>query len=260
MPYLENLFSLQEKVALVTGATRGLGRAMAEALLRARATVVLNGSNVEKWRISETTRQFQAEGLAAVEYACDLSVATAVADLTEFILTKQPRIDVLVNNAGVTFPHELADYPDDFWQQTFRVNLEAPFQLARRLAPRMKEQGGGSIINVTSIGAELGFPNNPAYGAAKGALKQLTKSLAFDLGPFGIRVNNLGPGYFHTDMADLSYSDPERREARARRTLLGRWGEPEDLAGAVIFLASDAASYVTGVVLPVDGGLTIRNA
>ncbi|MCY2966830.1 MAG: glucose 1-dehydrogenase [Planctomycetota bacterium] len=252
MPYLENLFSLQGKVALVTGATRGLGRAMAEALLRAGATVVLNGSNVEK--LSETTQQFQAEGLAAVEYACDLSVATAVADLAEFILTKQPRIDVLVNNAGVTFPHELADYPDDFWQQTFRVNLEAPFQLARRLAPRMKEQGGGSIINVTSIGAELGFPNNPAYGAAKGALKQLTKSLAFDLGPFGIRVNNLGPGYFHTDMADLSYSDPERREARARRTLLGRWGEPEDLAGAVIFLASDASRYMTGQDLYIDGG------
>ena len=248
MPYLENLFSLQGKVALVTGATRGLGRAMAEALLRAGATVVLNGSN------AETTRQFRAEGLAAVEYACDLSDAKAVAALADFMLTTQPRIDVLVNNAGVTFPHELVDYPDDFWHKTFRVNLEAPFQLARRLAPRMKEHGGGSIINVTIIGAELGFPNNPAYGAAKGALKQLTKSLAFDLGPFGIRVNNLGPGYFHTDMANLSYSDPERREARARRTLLGRWGEPEDLAGAVIFLASEASRYMTGQDLYIDGG------
>ena len=110
MPYLESLFSLQGKVALVTGATRGLGRAMAEALLRAGATVVMNGSNAEK--LSETARQFQAEGLAAVEYACDLSDENAVADLAEFILTEQPRIDVLVNNAGVTFPHELADYPD----------------------------------------------------------------------------------------------------------------------------------------------------
>lgn len=251
MPYLEKLFSLQGKVALVTGATRGLGRAMAEALLRAGATVVMSGSNAEK--LSDTARQFKADGLAAVDYACDLSNAAAVADLAEFILTSQPQIDVLVNNAGVTFPHELADYPDDFWQQTFRVNLEAPFQLARRLAPRMKERGG-SIINVTSIGAELGFPNNPAYGATKGALKQLTKSLAFDLGLFGIRVNNLGPGYFHTDMASLSYSDPERRAARARRTLLGRWGEPDDLAGAVIFLASDASRYMTGQDLYIDGG------
>ncbi|MBM3768693.1 MAG: glucose 1-dehydrogenase [Acidobacteria bacterium] len=252
MTYFENLFSLQGKVALVTGATRGLGRAMAESMLRAGATVVLNGSNAEK--LAETTRQFQAEGLAAVEHACDLSDAKAIAALADFILTEQPRIDVLVNNAGVTFPHELADYPDDFWQKTFRVNLEAPFQLARRLAPRMKELGGGSIINITSIGAELGFPNNPAYGAAKGALKQLTKSLAVDLGPFGIRVNNLGPGYFHTDMANFSYSDPERRQARAGRTLLGRWGEPDDLAGAVIFLASDASRYMTGQDLYIDGG------
>ncbi|MBC8352310.1 MAG: glucose 1-dehydrogenase [Planctomycetes bacterium] len=252
MAYLENLYSLQGKVALVTGATRGLGQGISEALLRAGATVVLNGSNHE--RLAETTQQFADEGLPVVEFPCDLADATQVAELAEFVLREQPRIDVLVNNAGVTFPHELLDYPDDAWHQTIRVNLEAPFQLSRRLAPRMKEQGGGSIINITSIAAELGFPNNPAYGAAKGALKQLTKSMAFDLGPFGVRVNNLGPGYFHTDMANLSYSDPERREARADRTLLGRWGEPEDLAGAVIFLASDASRYMTGQDLYIDGG------
>lgn len=252
MAYLEDLFALQGKVALVTGATRGLGRAMAEALLRAGATVVLNGSN--HVRLTETKEQFEEEGLPVVEFACDLSDSEQVRQLADFVLREQPRIDVLVNNAGVTFPHDLLAYPDDAWRKTFQVNLDAPFQLARRLAPQMKEQGGGSIINITSIGAELGFPNNPAYGAAKGALKQLTKSMAFDLGPFGIRVNNLGPGYFHTDMAKLSYSDPERREARARSTFLGRWGEPEDLAGAVIFLASDASRYMTGQDLYIDGG------
>lgn len=252
MSYVDSLFSLQGKVALVTGATRGLGRAIAEALLRAGATVVLNGSHAEG--LAETTRNFQAAGLSAVGCAGDLSDAAQVAQLAEFVLREFPRLDVLVNNAGVTFTHDLLDYPDDFWQQTFRVNLEAPFQLARRLAPRMKQQGAGSIINVTSIGAELGFPNNPAYGAAKGALKQLTKSLACDLGPAGIRVNNLGPGYFKTDMSHLSYSDPERRAARAARTLLGRWGEPEDLAGAVVFLASDASRYMTGQDLYIDGG------
>ena len=252
MSYLEDLFSLQGKVALVTGATRGLGRAIAAALLGAGATVVLNGSNRE--RLAETARQFAVEGFPAVEFACDLSDAAQVAQLAEFVLCEQPRIDVLVNNAGVTFTHELFDYPDESWQRTFQVNLEAPFHLTRRLAPRMKEQGGGSIINITSIGAELGLPNNPAYVAAKGALKQLTRSLALDLGPYGIRVNNLGPGYFHTDMNRFSWSDPERREARARRTLLGRWGEPEDLAGAVIFLASDASHYMTGQDLYIDGG------
>ena len=118
----------------------------------------------------------------------------------------------------------------------------------------MKKQGSGSIINITSIAAELGLPDNPAYMAAKGALKQLTKSLAFDLGPFGVRVNNIGPGYFQTDMTKFGWSDPERFEARARRTLLGRWGEPNDLAGAVIFLASDASRYITAQDLYVDGG------
>lgn len=252
MSYLDNLFSLHGKVALVTGATRGLGKAIAEALLRAGATVVLNGSNAEG--LAETVRKFRDEDLSAVACAGDLSDPEQVALLAEFVLREQPRIDVLVNNAGVTFPHDPLDYPDDFWQKTFRVNLEAPFQLTRRLAPRMKEQGGGSIVNLTSIGAELGFPGNPAYVAAKGALKQLTKSLAYDFGPWNIRVNNLGPGYFQTEMTQLSYSDPERREARARRTLLGRWGEPEDLAGAVIFLASDASRYMTGQDLYIDGG------
>ena len=179
MAYLEQLFTLEGKVALVTGATRGLGQGMSDALLRAGATVVLNGSNRE--RLAETARQFADEGLPVVDFACDLSDAAQVAQLADFVLREQPRIDVLVNNAGVTFPHDLLDYPDDAWQKTFQINLDAPFQLARRLAPRMKEQGGGSIINITSIGAELGFPNNPAYGAAKGALKQLTKSMAFDL-------------------------------------------------------------------------------
>ena len=118
----------------------------------------------------------------------------------------------------------------------------------------MKDQGGGSIINITSIGAELGFPNNPAYIAAKGALKQLTRSLALDLGSFGIRVNNIGPGYFRTDMTKGSWNDPQLEEDRIRRTILGRWGEPDDLAGAAIFLASEASRYITGQDLYVDGG------
>ena len=252
MAYLEQLFSLREKVALVTGATRGLGQAMAEALLRAGATVVLSGSNRD--RLAETTQRFADQDLPAVEFVSDLADTDQIAELANFVLSEQPRIDILVNNAGVTFPHNTLSYPDEAWEKTFQINLNAPFQLAQQLVPRMKDQGGGSIINITSLAAEMGFPNNPAYGAAKGALKQLTKSMAFDLGSCGIRVNNLGPGYFHTDMASLSYSDPKRREARARSTFLGRWGEPDDLAGAIIFLASDASRYMTGQDLYIDGG------
>ena len=252
MTYLDGLFSLKGKVAVVTGASRGLGRAMSEAMLRAGATVVLVGSSGQ--RLAETTNAFKGEGLPALAFECDLAEAQQIDGLVEFVVERHQRLDVLVNNAGVTLPHEGLDYPDQSWRRTFQVNLDAPFQLSKRFAALMKNQGGGSIINITSIGAELGFPNNPAYVAAKGALKQLTKSLALDLGQFGIRVNNIGPGYFKTDMSSGSWNDPRLRQDRTRHTVLGRWGEPDDLTGAVIFLASDASSYITGQDLYVDGG------
>ncbi len=250
--YLQQLFSLQDKVALVTGASRGLGLAMAEALLRAGASVTLSASNAQ--RLAAVTETLRHEGLKASAHACDLANGAQVTALAHEVLAEHGRIDVLVNAAGITLPHALEDYTDESWRQTFLVNVEAPFRLARELAPQMKSQRSGSIINVTSVAAELGFPDNPAYLAAKGALRQLTKSLAYDLGPFGVRVNNLGPGYFRTDMTTFGWSDPARREARAARTSLGRWGEPCDLAGVVIFLASNASRYVTAQDLYVDGG------
>ena len=157
-------------------------------------------------------------------------------------------------NAGTTASHSLSAYPDEAWDRTLRVDLEAPFRIIRAFAGMMRDQGEGSIINITSIVAELGAPDNPAYAAAKGGLKQLTKALALDLGPHGIRVNNVGPGYFRTDMTRYSWDDPQRREERTQRTMLGRWGQPEDLAGVVLLLASDASRYITGQDLYVDGG------
>jgi len=182
MTYLDKLFSLLGKVVVVTGATRGLGQAIGEALLKAGATVILVGSNEQ--RLNETASAFTGEGLSAFGFRCDLADQQQIDGLVEYVAGQHQRIDVLVNNAGVTFPHELFDYPDESWRRTLQVNLEAPFQLSKRFAAMMKEQGGGSIVNITSIGAELGFPDNPAYIAAKGALKQLARSLALDLGPF----------------------------------------------------------------------------
>jgi len=251
MSYLESLFSLQGKRAVVTGAARGLGQAMTKGLLLAGASVVMVGSNEE--RLNDQAAEFASQELPATPLACDLGVREQLAALIEDILAGGP-VDILVNNAGVTFTHELAEYPDDAWDRTFDVNVRAPFQLARRLSPIMIESGRGSIINITSIAAEVGMPNNPAYAAAKGALKQLTRALAADLGEYGVRVNNLGPGYFKTDMAQLSWNDPVRRQARAERSLLKRWGEPRDLVGAVVYLASDASSFVTGQSLYIDGG------
>jgi NAD(P)-dependent dehydrogenase (short-subunit alcohol dehydrogenase family) len=252
MSYLEQLFSLEGKTALVTGASRGLGRAIADALLRAGASVILVSANPD--RLDEATSVWQSQGLPAISYACDLADKAQISALLETVYRDPGRMDILVNAAGITEGHALLDYPDEVWERTLQVNLSAAFYLARGLAPLLAAQKSGSIINITSINAEQGFPGNPAYVAAKGALKQLSKALAVDLGPQGIRVNTIGPGYFHTDMTSGSWNDPERRAQRSSRTLLGRWGEPEDLAGLVIFLASSASSYMTGQDIYIDGG------
>ena len=252
MKYLEELFSLEGKVAVVTGASRGIGRGLAEAVLKAGARGILVAVNPD--RLRDTTESFTAQGLDAVAHPCDLADPDQIDGLIQHVAREHGRIDVLVNNAGVTHGHDLFDYPDEQWERTLRIDLDAPFRLARGFARMMRDQGGGSIINITSICAELGGPDNPAYAAAKGGLKQLTKAMAVDLAPHGIRVNNLGPGYFRTDMGAQSWNDPELREQRTRRTLVGRWGEPPDLAGAIVLLASDASQYITGQDLYVDGG------
>lgn len=252
MSYLDQLFSLEGKFAVVTGASRGLGKAIADALLRAGATVLLVSANQE--RLQAATTAFQAEGLRARMHGCDLADKAQIADLLAAIRRDPGRVDILVNAAGMTEGHALFDYPDEVWERTLQVNLTAAFKLAQGVGALMAEQHSGSIINITSINAERGFPGNPAYVAAKGALKQLSKALAVDLAPYGIRVNNIGPGYFHTDMTSGSWHDPERRAQRSSRTLLGRWGKGEDLAGLVILLASPASAYITGQDFYIDGG------
>ncbi|CAN5615621.1 SDR family oxidoreductase [soil metagenome] len=252
MSYLEQLFSLAGKTAVVTGASRGLGQAIAEAFLRAGASVILVSAN--QARLDAATVALQAQGLRASSHCCDLADKAQISTLIEAVCNDPGRVDILINAAGITEGHPLFDYPDEVWERALQVNLTAPFYLARGLAPLMVAQKGGSIINITSINAERGFPGNPAYVAAKGALKQLSKALAVDLAPHGIRVNTIGPGYFHTDMNSGSWNDPERRAQRSHHTLLGRWGEPEDLAGLVIFLASSASGYLTGQDIYIDGG------
>ena len=252
MTYLDKRFSLQGKVAVVTGAARGLGRAISESLLRAGAVVIL--IDLIEPCLDETANTFKDEGLPAFSFRCDLSEPQQIVELVDYVVNQHQRIDVLVNAAGITRPHTGSEYPDESWRKTFEVNLDAPFQLSKRFSRLMKDQESGSIINITSLAAEMAFPNNPAYVATKGALRQLTKSLALELGPFGIRANNIGPGYIRTDMSQKSWNDPQLREDIARHTILGRWGYPDDLTGAVIFLASDASSYITGLDLYVDGG------
>jgi len=177
---------------------------------------------------------------------------------TDKVYSENKKIDILVNNAGISYSEDTLSYPDEMWDYTHSVNLKAPYKLSKLVSRYMIKGGGGSIINITSLNSELAFPNNPAYVASKGALKQLTKSFALDLGKFNIRCNNVGPGYMKTEMNKVSWKDLEKRKARSNKTVLGRWGDPEDLSGLVVFLSSDASSYITGQDIYVDGGWLIK--
>jgi len=252
MSYLNKLFGLTDKVAVITGASRGIGKGIAEGLLNAGATCIITGVNQE--RLANTVKEFKDQGLKAEGFACDIQFKDQINALVDYVKQTHGRIDILVNNAGFTEGHDLLEYPEDIFEKTIMIDLEAPFLLAKHFGKMMAAQKSGNIINVTSVNAELGFPNNPAYAAAKGGLRQLTRSLAVDLGKYNVRVNSLGPGYFHTDFNAASWADPERKKDRAGRSILGRWGEPQELAGLAIFLASDASSFVTGEHVYADGG------
>ena len=237
------IFSLKQKTAIVTGSARGNGKAIAEAFSSVGANVIGLAKGVEKSDFFD-------------QQNCDITDGKSVDSILEYVNNKYGHIDILVNNAGITCPHNFLDYPEDMWDKTYRVNLKAPFQLIKKVAKMMHH--GGSIINITSLNAELAFPNNPAYVSFKGALKQLSKSAALDLGKYKIRVNSIGPGYFKTNMTKKSWSDLDKRKQISDNTVLGRWGDPTDLAGVSIFLASDASSYITGQDIYVDGGWTIK--
>ena len=211
--------------------------------------------DILKTQLSSTVKDFQNNNLKAFEFNCDITKKNQILKLKKFVKDKFGKLDILINNAGVSFSDLTINYSEKSWDHTHEVNLKAPFILSQEFAKIMKNQkNGGVIINITSINAELAFPNNPAYQAFKGGLKQLTKAFALDFGKYGIRVNSIGPGYFKTQMTKKSWSDKKKREQRKEKTILKRWGVPEDLIGAVIFLSSNASSYITGQDLYVDGG------
>jgi NAD(P)-dependent dehydrogenase (short-subunit alcohol dehydrogenase family) len=247
--YLERLFSLQGRVALVTGASRGIGAALVQALAGAGAYTVGLGR-------SDTPASPFPEG--ADYRQCNILDAGSFESACASIVKAKGRLDILVNTAGITLPASQGAEAIEVFNQTLATNLVAAHRCCQVAAERMKGTGGGSIINITSIGSVLGFPDNPAYVASKGGLRLLTKALAMDFAADRIRVNNLAPGYVRTEMTEASFADPVRHAERLQHMMIKRWGNPQDLAGAAIFLASDASTYVTGIDLFVDGGWTAK--
>ena len=249
-------FSLEGRVALVTGATSGLGGAMAEALAAAGADVVCHGL-VEA--PEETMAAVRALGRRAAAVVGDLSLpATALRLVGEAEAALGP-VDVLVNNAGTIRRAPAAEHSDEDWDLVLAVDLSSPFRLSREVGKRLIARGArGKIVNVASLLSFQGGILVPSYAAAKGGLAQLTKALANEWAPKGINVNAIAPGYMRTDNTAALRADANRSRQILERIPAGRWGEPEDLAGAVVFLASPASDYVTGHVLAVDGGWLAR--
>ena len=236
-----NLFSVRNKNVLITGCSSGIGSTIAKGFLENNANVI--GISKSKPSIMSQIKDF---------FLCDLSDENELKKTIKQIKIKYKKIDVLINVAGISI--EIGNKKNNLkkYDDTFKVNTRAVFHLISELEETIPN--GGSIINFSSIGGLVGFPNNPFYGASKGALISLSKALANDLGKKNIRVNCILPGYFKTKMTEASFRDETKRIERQNRTMLGRWGDPKELIGVTIFLASDSSSYVTGIDIPVDGG------
>lgn len=247
-------FSLDGKVALVTGATRGLGQAMAVALAEAGADVALVGSTSPA---DATAEKIRALGRRALTLTCDLSQAPVaeLAGLVDATVAEFGRIDILVNNAGIIRRTPALEFSESDWDDVIQVNQKAVFFLAQAAARAMVEGGaGGKIINTASLLSFQGGINVPSYTASKSAVAGLTHAMANEWASRGINVNAIAPGYFATDNTAQLRADEDRSRSIVERIPAGRWGDAEDLGGAVVFLASNASSYVHGTLLAVDGG------
>lgn len=252
-----DLFSLDGKRSLVTGASRGLGRAMAEALARAGADVIC--ASTSEGGADETAEAIRSLGRTAWTVNADLSDRRALGAMAEEALEHAGgRIDILVNNAGTIRRHPADEFPIEDWDHVLDVNLDAVFLLSQKIGRGMLARSEGKIINVASLLSIFGGITVPAYTASKHAVHGLTKALANEWTGRGVQVNAIAPGYFRTDNTQALQDDPERSKAISGRIPAGRWGDPEDLGGAVVFLASRASDYVSGHMLVVDGGWTAR--
>jgi 2-deoxy-D-gluconate 3-dehydrogenase len=253
---LNSRFSLEGKKALVTGASRGLGQAAAIAIANAGADVVCVSSS--EGGVAETARTIRDGGRKAWEFSADLSDRAAVRKLVSGVSSEVGDVDILVNNAGTIRRTPASEYSENDWDLVIRTNLDSVFLLSQSFGRRMVERGSGKIVNVASLLSFSGGITVPAYTASKHAVAGLTKALANEWAKSGVQVNAVAPGYFATDNTEALRNDPKRAAEILSRIPAGRWGEPEDLADAIVFLSSPAADYINGHVLVVDGGWMAR--
>jgi len=252
-----NPFDLTGRLAVVTGCRRGIGLAMAEALAGAGADIIGVSASLEPDG-SDVARRVEALGRTFTPYRVDLADRQAVADLAAALAGAARPVDILVNNAGTIRRSPAAQHCDDDWDHVLEVDLSAPFVLARGIGRRMLERGSGKVIFTASMLSFQGGVNVVGYTAAKSAVAGLTRALANEWAGHGVNVNAIAPGYIATDNTQALRDQPDRNRAILERIPAGRWGRPDDLAGATVFLASGAADYVHGAVLAVDGGWLSR--
>jgi len=254
--YLAEMFSLEHRIALVTGGSSGIGRGVAGALAGAGARVVVVARRTAE--LIATVDELTAAGGRAAWVSADLSRRDGVSAAAEAAAAVFGEPDILVNCAGVNLRPPLNDLSEDVWDATMAVNLKAPFRLGQRFGPGMAERGFGRIIHITSQQAHRAFVQSGAYGVSKGALESLTRSQAEAWSPYGVTCNTLVPGFVMTPLNARLSSDPEKVAALAARTMVGRNGRADDFAGAAVFLASQASGYVTGQAIFVDGGFSVH--
>jgi len=248
-----SLFDLKGRTALVTGSSRGLGRAIAEGMAKAGARIVVNGTDPA--RVETAVGELRAAGFAAEGAAFDVTDEAAIVKAFEGFDRSGIEIDILVNNAGIQMRKPLVEFSGADWRKVIETNLTSAFIIGREAAKRMLQRKRGKIVNIASLASELARPTVGPYTAAKGGIKTLTKSMAVEWAASGIQANAIGPGYMLTDMNQALMSNADFNNWLMSRIPSKRWGKPDELVGAAIFLASSASDYVNGQTIYVDGGM-----
>lgn len=248
----KNVFDVKGKVVLVTGSATGLGEGYAHIFAESGCKVAC--ADISKDKVEQTAEDIRQQGGEAAAFYVDVTKRSSIQGMVAAILAKYGRIDVLVNNAGVEHIEPFVDVSEEHYDFITGVNLKGVFFVAQEVAKVMKANGGGKIINIGSLGSYIGLAESSVYCTTKGGVIQLSKTLAIELGPDRIQVNCIAPGYFITPMTQPFYDDPEHRSWIESRIPLHEWGTIADLAGPMLFLASSASDYITGITIKVDGG------